>query len=138
MPFVGNGVCFIDGPNDDQIKLVLTAEEGQPTSIAGTIQTEVSNGIQPGETLMFTVHQKGDITNSCQNVGSELETMNNIADATYDPIAPMFSQDDWMQAIGPIIGNSIVATKIVMGVPETIGCCVIGKGMPPMVMNDGI
>ena len=85
---------------------------------------------------MFTVHQKGDITNSCQNVGSELETMNNIADVTYDPIEmSMFTQNDWMQAIGPIIGNSIVATKIVMGNPETIGCCVIGKGMPPMVMD---
>ena len=64
--------------------------------------------------------------------------MNDIADVTYDPMNPMFSQSDYMQAIGPIIGNSIVATTTVLGVPETIGCCVIGKGMPPMVMNDGI
>ena len=37
VPFVGNGVCFIDGADVD-IKLTMTAEEGQPTSIAGTIQ----------------------------------------------------------------------------------------------------
>ena len=93
-----------------------------------------------GEVWTFTVHEFGDVRNSCANVGPELVTQNNIADVTIaapaDASLPqMFTQDDWMQDIGSIIGHSIKVSTMRAGNPATVGCCVIGKGMPVLLEN---
>lgn len=95
-----------------------------------------------GEVWTFTVHEFGDVRNSCANVGPELVTENNIADVTIaapaDATLPqMFTQDDWMQDIGPIIGHSIKVSTMRQGNPATVGCCVVGKGMPVVLENGG-
>lgn len=114
-----------------------------PTSIAGDISDSMQMlNTLDGEVWTFSVHEFGDVRNSCADVGPALVTENNIADVTIaapaDPtLAQMFTQDDFMQDIGSIIGHSIKVSTMRQGNPATVGCCVVGKGMPVEVDNGG-
>ena len=80
----------------------------------------------------FSIHEFGDIRENCAKVGPALVTENNIADVTISTSIDfqMFTQDDFMQDIGPIIGKSIKVTVMDGDMEDIIGCCVIGKGTP--------
>ena len=80
----------------------------------------------------FSIHKFGDVSESCSKVGPALVTADNINDLTIAPEMGVqtFTQDDFMQDIGPIIGNSISVTAIREGKEVNVGCCVIGKGSP--------
>ena len=83
----------------------------------------------------FSIHEFGDVRESCSKVGPALVTDDDIDDLTIDFMTSIdfvqsFTQDDYMQDIGPIIGHSILVTTVRDDSEVNVGCCVIGKGSP--------
>ena len=100
-----------------------------------------------GEVWNFAVHETGDIRNACSMVGNALTTDSageeiqsvTIAAPGSDP--QEFTQNSWDVTLGDIIGNAILFTterenpSTMMLETTTIGCCVMGKGSPPVQEN---
>jgi len=115
--------------------------------MAATIQGSLgSNTLSDfdGEVWNFSVRETGDIRNACSMVGNAVATDSAGAEiASVTVAAPLasaqeFTQDPWDVTLGDIIGNAILFTterenqSTMMLETTNIGCCVMGKGSPPV------